>query len=80
MDDNLREAVVVAEVHEEDAAVVAEAEHPAGKSDGLARVRGAELVACMCTIGMHQFSPEKLPYYTINRRTVPRRLCNFLAI
>ena len=77
VNDDLREAVVVAEVHEEDAAVVAEAEHPAGKSDGLARVGGAELVACVCTIGMHQFSPEKLPYYTINWRTVPRRLCNF---
>jgi hypothetical protein len=77
MHNDLSETVVVAEVHKEDSAVVAEAEHPAGKSDSLARVRGAELVACMCTIGMHQFSPEKLPYYTINRRIVPRRLRNF---
>jgi hypothetical protein len=51
--DNLREAIVVAEVNEEDAAVVAEAEHPAGKLDGLARVAGAELVAGMGTIRMH---------------------------
>ena len=53
VDDDLREAVVVAEVDEEDAAVVAEAEHPAGEPDGLARVGGAELVAGMGTIRMH---------------------------
>ena len=53
MHDDLREAVVVAEVHEEDAAVVAEAEHPAGKPDRLARVGCAEFVACMRAIGMH---------------------------
>ena len=55
MDDDLREAVVVAEVHEEDSAVVAEAEHPARKPDSLARVRGAELIASVCTIRMHLF-------------------------
>ncbi len=53
VDDDLRQAVVVAEIHEEDAAMVAKAEHPAGKSDGLARVAGAELVAGMGAIRMH---------------------------
>ena len=53
MDDDLREAVVVAEVHEEDAAVVAEAEHPAGKANRLARVFPAELVARMRAVGVH---------------------------
>ena len=53
MDHDLRDAVVVAEVDEEDAAVVAEAEHPAGEADGLAGVLLAELVAGVCAIGMH---------------------------
>ena len=67
VDDDLREAVVVAQVDEEDAAVVAQAEHPAGEADGLARVAGAELVAGMGAIGMHDsvFSSKLAAYYTI---------------
>ena len=53
VDDDLRKAVVVAEVDEEDSAVVAEAEHPAREPDSLARVSGAEFVACVRAIGMH---------------------------
>ena len=51
--DDLREPVVVAEVHEEDAAMVAKAEHPAREPDGLSRVGGPEFVASMGAIGMH---------------------------
>ena len=53
MDDDLGESVMVAEVDEKDAAVVTQAEHPAGKSDGLARVTRAEFVTGMGTIRMH---------------------------
>ncbi len=53
MDDDLRQAVMVAQVDEEDAAMVAQAVHPARKADGLAGVGGAQLVARMRTIGMH---------------------------
>ena len=59
VDDDLGEAVVVAEVDEKDAAVVTEAEHPAGKPDGLARVRGAELIARVRTIRMHSVISSK---------------------
>ena len=63
---DLREAVVVAEINEKDAAVIAEAEHPPRKTDRLARVRGAEFVARMGTVRMHSFIflLEKLEYYT----------------
>ena len=64
VDDDLGEAIVVAEVHEKDSAVVAKAEHPAGKSNGLARVRGAELIARMRTIRMH-FSVSPLNWLYI---------------
>ena len=55
MHHDLREAVVVAEVNEKYAAVVAEAEHPPRKADRLARVRGAEFIARMGTVWMHCF-------------------------
>ena len=51
--DDLGDAVVVAQVYEQDAAVVAEAEHPAGEPDRLAGVLLAELVAGMRSVGMH---------------------------
>ena len=53
VNDNLCKAVVVAKIHEENAAVVSEAIHPAGKFDGFARVRRAQFVARMGTIGVH---------------------------
>ena len=53
MDHDLRDAIVVAEVHEQDAAMVAKTEHPARKADGLAGVFLAELVTGMRAIGMH---------------------------
>ena len=53
MDDDLRAAVVVAQVEEEDAAVVALVEDPAGEAGGLARVLDAELVAGVGAVGVH---------------------------
>ena len=44
-DDDLRDAVVVAQVDEEDAAEVALVMDPAREADGLAGVRGAQVVA-----------------------------------
>lgn len=65
MDDNLRKTVMVAKVHEKDAAMVAETEHPSGKTDNLTRVRGAEFIACMGTIRMHNFNlpSKKIRWY-----------------
>ncbi len=53
MHDDLREAVMVAQIDEQDSAMIAKTEHPAGKFDGLPRVSGAELVASMGAIRMH---------------------------
>ena len=61
--DDLGDAVVVAQVHEEDAAVVAQAEHPAGEPDGLAGVFLAELVAGMRSVGMHVHSVSLLSLF-----------------
>ena len=61
--DDLGDAVVVAQVHEEDAAVVAQAEHPAGEPDGLAGVLLAELVAGMRSVGMHVHSVSLLSLF-----------------
>ena len=73
--------VVVAEVDEEDAAVVAEAEHPAGEPDGLARVGGAELVAGMGAVRMHDWNCPSLGeygcvLYQISPRGVTLRDCS----
>jgi hypothetical protein len=61
MDDDLGKAVVVAKVDEKDSAMVAKAEHPAGKLYGFARIGGAKFIAGMGTIRMHDFSPLNLP-------------------
>ena len=53
VDDDLGAAVVVAQVEEEDAAVVALVEDPAGEAGGLARVLDAELVAGVGAVGVH---------------------------
>ena len=66
--DDLGDAVVVAQVHEEDAAVVAEAEHPAGETDGLAGVFLAELVAGMRSVGMHVHFVSLLSLFGLWRR------------
>jgi hypothetical protein len=74
MNHNLREAVVVAKIHEKDAAMVAKTVHPSGKTDGLARVGCAEFIACMGTVRMHNYSIpiEKLRcYYIIIENNLP---------
>ena len=53
MDDHLGAAVVVAQVDEEDAAVVALVVDPAGEADLLSGVFGTQFVASMGAIGMH---------------------------
>ena len=65
VDDHLGETVMVAQIDEEDSAVIAKAEHPTGNPDGFARVGGAELVASMSAIRMHRFFLQIEPYYTI---------------
>ena len=56
MHDDLRQAIMVAEVDEQDAAMIAQAIHPAGKFDGLARVSRAELITGVCAIRVHSYS------------------------
>ncbi len=55
---HLRHAVMVAQVDEQDAPVVADPVHPAGKADGLAHMGGVEVGAGMAAIGVHGSSPE----------------------
>ena len=50
---DLRDAVVVAQIDEEQAAVVADAMAPAREPDGFADMRGAERAAGVGTIAMH---------------------------
>ena len=52
--DDLRQAVMVAEVDEEQPAVIAHAVHPARQADVGADIRGAERAAGMSAIGMHR--------------------------
>ena len=52
-EDDLRDAGAVAQVDEDDAAVVAARIDPAGEGNGLAHVGGAELVARVCTVAAH---------------------------
>ena len=59
MNDNLRKTVMVAKIHEQDAAVVTKAENPTRKLDGLASVCGAKFIAVMCTIRVHIFYSPK---------------------
>ena len=61
VDDDLGAPVVVAEVDEEDAAVVALVEYPAAETHGLAVVCRAELAAVVGSEWMHSFQafPEK---------------------
>ncbi len=54
VDDDLCQSIVIAKVDEENATMIAQAEHPARNFNGLARVRGAKLVASMSTIRMHK--------------------------
>ena len=54
--DHLGDAVVVAQVDEQDAAVIADAMHPARQADLVARVLGSQLAASMRAIGVHRAS------------------------
>jgi len=55
--DDLGDAVMIAEINEDDAAVIAAVMDPAGETDGLAGVSGAEFTAGMSAIAMHIFVP-----------------------
>jgi flagellar basal body rod protein FlgC len=55
---DLRHPVMVAQVDEQDAPVVADPVHPTGKADGLAHMGGVEVGAGMAAIGVHGSSPE----------------------
>ena len=55
---HLGEAVMVAQVDEQEAAMVAHAMDPAGKADGGADVGLAQLATVMASIGMHGSSRE----------------------
>jgi len=57
MDHDLREAVMVAQINEQNAAVVADTENPAGEFGGGARVGSAELTASVRTVEMHGVGP-----------------------
>jgi hypothetical protein len=59
MDHDLGDTIVVTEVDEQDAAVVADAEDPAGKFGGGARIRGSELATGVCAIRVHNRYPRK---------------------
>jgi hypothetical protein len=65
VDDDLGKAVMVAQVHEEDSAMVAEAEHPAGEFYGLSGVGGAKFIAGMRTVRMHFWLLLKFSRYYI---------------
>ena len=59
-EDDLGDARAVAQVDEDDAAVVAARIDPAGERGGLAHVGGAELVAGMGTVAAHRGRLDKL--------------------
>jgi len=54
---DLREAVMVTQINEQNAAVVADTENPAGEFGGGARVGSAELTASVRTVEMHGVGP-----------------------
>jgi hypothetical protein len=53
IDHALRQAVMIAQIDEEQIAMVAAAVNPAGDSDGLPTCSGAQLAAGMGTVAMH---------------------------
>ena len=58
--DDLRHAVMIAQIDEQHAAMIALAVHPARKTDGLADIGGAELGAVMGAIGVHGVIPFRI--------------------
>ena len=54
---HLRQPVVVAEIDEEQPAMVADAMHPARKAHGLADIAGAKLAAGLAAIAVHEEVP-----------------------
>ena len=75
---HLGQAVVVAEVDEQQSAVVADAVHPAGEADGLADVLGAERAAGLRAVTVHRDSSRLLaeigPFGRAEKR-MARRPC-----
>ncbi len=57
MNDHLGEAVMIAEVNKQDAAVIAHAEYPPGEPRGGASVACAQLAACVGSVKMHVGRP-----------------------
>lgn len=74
MNDDLRQAVMIAQVNEEDAAMVALTEDPTRDADGFAGIGGTQFVARMCTVRMHKgsLSVEKsrntVPHYAVKTK------------
>lgn len=58
MDHHLGDAVMVAQVDEEELAVITLAMHPPRQLDGQADVACAQRAAIVGTIGMHEASPK----------------------
>ena len=58
--DDLGQAVVVAQIDEQQPAMVADAVHPAGEADGLADVVGAERAAGVASVAVHGGNPRCL--------------------
>jgi len=56
IEDNLDQSVAVAQIHKDDAAMIAAAMNPAGHSDGLSRVAGTQFAASVSFI--HSAPPK----------------------